>query len=60
LPRAYSDPALEQLLTAAGVKLLKPGQYMDKWRLDKRGVVPIENNEVKKALGLAPVQLFPR
>ena len=60
LPRAYSDPALEQFLTAAGVKLLKPGQYMDKWRLDKRGVVPIENNEVKKALGLAPVQLFPR
>jgi len=60
LPRAYSDPALEQFLTAAGVKLLKPGQYMDKWRLDRSGVAPIENNEVKKALGLAPIQLFPQ
>jgi hypothetical protein len=51
LPRAYSDPALEQFLSAANVKLLKPGQYIDKWRLDGRGIVPIENNEVKKALG---------
>jgi hypothetical protein len=60
IPRAYSDAALEQFLNTAGVKLLKPGQYMDKWRLDKNGVVPVENNDVKKALGLAPVQIFPR
>jgi hypothetical protein len=25
--------------------------YMDKWRLDRKGVRPIANTEVKKALG---------
>jgi len=59
LPRPYSDPALAQFLAAANVKLLQPGQYMDKWRLDTRGVVPVENNAVKRALGLVPVQVFP-
>lgn len=60
IPRAYSDSALEQFFAGANVKLLKPGQYMDKWRLDRSGVVPLENNDAKKALGLAPVQTFPR
>jgi hypothetical protein len=60
VPRAYSDPALEQFFVTAGVKLLRPGQYMDKWRLDKSGVVAIENNEVKRALGLASIQVSPR
>src|SRR5262249_41066797 len=43
MPRAYSDSILEQFLNEAGVKLLKPGQYMDKWRLDRNGVQPVAN-----------------
>ena len=30
---------------------IKPAQYMDKWRLDRTGVRPVANTEVKKALG---------
>jgi len=60
MPRPYSDPALEQFLNGAGVHLLKPGQYMDKWRLDRSGVKPIENTAVKRALGFSNVQAFPR
>ena len=53
VPRRYSDPALEQFLNGAGVQLLKPGQYMDKWRLDKNGIRPVENTAVKRALGFS-------
>jgi len=60
ISRAYSDPALEQFLTGAGVSLLKPGQYMDKWRLDRKGVQPIANTAVKRALGFSDVQTFTR
>ena len=60
MPRAYSDPGLEQFLAGAGVKLLKPGQYMDKWRLDRNGVQPLENTAVKRALGFSEVQRFTR
>jgi hypothetical protein len=60
MPRAYSDPSLEQFLNEAGVKLLKPGQYMDKWRLDKSGVRPVANTAVKRALGFSDVQAFSR
>jgi hypothetical protein len=60
MPRPYSDPALEQFLNEAGVQFLKPGQYMDKWRLDSNGVKPIENTAVKRALGFSNVQAFPR
>jgi hypothetical protein len=60
MPRAYSDPALEQFLTGASVNLLKPGQYMDKWRLDKNGVQPVANTAVKRALGFSDVQAFPK
>ena len=49
--KPYSDPALEEILRSAGVVLLRPAQYMDKWRLDRSGVRPIPNTEVKKALG---------
>jgi len=52
LRQPYKDDAFEQLLGAAGVKLVRPTQYMDKWRLDRSGVTPIENARIKKALGL--------
>lgn len=60
MPRPYADRALEQFLSEAGIQLLKPGQYMDKWRLDRNGVKPIENTAVKRALGFSDVQSFPR
>ena len=44
--------ALEAFLKASGVAVMKPAQYMDKWRLDRNGVRPVPNVEVKKALGL--------
>lgn len=46
---SYVDAGLEALLEASGV--LELGQYMDNWRLDRRGVRPVANTEVKKALG---------
>jgi hypothetical protein len=51
IPRPYSDAALESVLTGANVRLIRPTQYMDKWRLDHTGVRPISNLVVKKALG---------
>jgi hypothetical protein len=60
LKRAYSDPALEQFLTRADVKIFKPGQYMDKWRLNKSGVQPVANTTIKRALGFSDVQTFPK
>jgi len=47
----YSDPELAPLLASAGVRLITPVQYMDKWRLDRAGIEPLENAAVKKALG---------
>jgi hypothetical protein len=51
VPRPYSDAALEEFLAAGGVRLVKPVQYMDKWRLDVSGFLPVENVAVKRALG---------
>jgi L-ascorbate metabolism protein UlaG (beta-lactamase superfamily) len=51
VPRPYSDAGLESVLAQAKVQLLRPVQYMDKWRLDRDGVRPIANDAVKKALG---------
>ena len=51
VPKPYADAALEAFFSAAGANVLKPAQYMDKWRLDRNGVRPIPNIEVKKALG---------
>jgi L-ascorbate metabolism protein UlaG (beta-lactamase superfamily) len=51
VPAPYSDPPLERALTAAGVTLVKPAQYMDKWRLDRSGIRPVPNTAVKAALG---------
>jgi L-ascorbate metabolism protein UlaG (beta-lactamase superfamily) len=47
----YSDAQLEMLLSGSGIPLLKPVQYMDKWRLDASGVHAVENTAVKRALG---------
>lgn len=51
VPRAYSDPSLEQFLQGSGISLIRPIQYMDKWRLDRSGIRPLDNTRVKKALG---------
>jgi hypothetical protein len=51
-PAPYSDEPLEKLLAEAGITLLKPAQYMDKWRLDRDGIHAIDNTAVKTALGL--------
>lgn len=59
LPRPYADAALEALLARERVAVVKPGQYMDKWRLDRRGVRPVPNAAIKKTLGFAEVQAFP-
>ena len=60
MPWPFSDAAVEDYLAKSGVKLLKPGQYMDKWRLDKTGIRPVENSAIKSALGFSEVQSFPR
>ena len=60
VPRPYSDTSLEQFLNRAGIQLLKPGQYMDKWQLDRNGVKAIDNTAVKRALGFSNVQTFTR
>jgi len=54
VPRPYSDPALEAFLQTSRVQLVKPVQYMDRWRLDRTGIRPVANANVKKALGFSP------
>lgn len=49
-PAPYSDPSLQKLLAEAGVKLVVPTQYMDKWRLDRDGMHPLDNRAVKSKL----------
>jgi len=51
VPQPYSDPALENFLAQSQVRLVRPVQYMDKWRLDRDSVRPIDNGAVKHALG---------
>jgi len=51
VPQPYSDPALEAFLAASGVRLIKPGQYFDKWQLDRSGIRPVPNDAAKQALG---------
>ena len=48
----YADPVLEPLLDSAGVKLVRPAQYFDRWRLDRSGVRAVANDAPKRALGL--------
>jgi L-ascorbate metabolism protein UlaG (beta-lactamase superfamily) len=52
VPGPFSDPELEKLLADSGVRLVKPAQYMDKWRLDRAGITSVDNSRVKKTLGL--------
>jgi hypothetical protein len=59
MPWVFSDPADEDYLAKAGVNLLKPAQYMDKWRLDKAGIKPVPNSSAKSALGFPDTQEFP-
>jgi hypothetical protein len=47
----FADAALEKLLADAGITLVRPAQYMDKWRLDRTGIRSMENSAVKRALG---------
>ena len=51
VPRPFSDSQLETVLYTSGTTLIRPAQYMDKWRLDRQGIKAVENNAVKKALG---------
>jgi hypothetical protein len=60
MPWPFSDPGDEAFLQKAGVTLLKPAQYMDKWRLDARGIRPVANSQIKRTLGLAEEQPFPQ
>ncbi len=50
-PQPWADEPLAQLLAAAGIELVKPTQYMDKWRLDRAGVRTLDNSAVKSKLG---------
>ena len=50
-PQPYDDPELVPLLKDAGVKLVTPVQYMDKWRLDRHGIRAVDNLAVKRKLG---------
>jgi len=59
MPWAFSDPADEEFLANAGVQVIKPAQYMDKWQLDTSGIRPVPNSVVKRALGLSEVQPLP-
>jgi L-ascorbate metabolism protein UlaG (beta-lactamase superfamily) len=52
VPRPFSDSSLAEFLAAKGVTLIAPAQYMDKWRLDRRGIRPLDNASAKRALGL--------
>ena len=51
-PNPYSDAPLEKLLAESGVVLVRPVQYMDKWRLDVKGLRTLGNETVKSRLGL--------
>ncbi len=50
--KPYADPALESLLDSAHVTLVRPTQYLDRWRLDRDGVRAVANDAQKRALGL--------
>lgn len=60
VPQPYSDPSLQTLLAQSGVQLLRPNQYLDKWRLDRSGMRPIQNDAAKQALGFSKGPSLPR
>jgi hypothetical protein len=51
--KPYADATLESLLDSAGVTLVRPAQYLDRWRLDRSGVHAVANDAQKRALGLS-------
>ena len=52
--KPYADPPFEAFLGLAGTQLLRPAQYMDKWRLSAGRVVAVDNAVVKTRLGFKP------
>ena len=48
----FADPRLAGMLASAGVKLVVPAQYGDRWRLDASGVNTLDSDAMKHALGL--------
>lgn len=52
--RPFADPGLEAFLADADITLVRPAQYMDKWRLDRTGMRSRDNDSVKRALGFLP------
>jgi hypothetical protein len=50
-PQPYADAALGPLLAEHGVQRVVPLQYMDKWRLDAKGIRALDNSAVKRKLG---------
>jgi hypothetical protein len=58
MPWPFDDVALESFLADNGVRLLRPAQYMDKWRISARGTQPIANTRIKRTLGFSEVQDF--
>jgi hypothetical protein len=52
VPAPYADDGLKRLLDSAGVRLVVPRQYMDRWRLDTRGVHVVDSEVARRALGL--------
>ncbi|MEP6961520.1 MAG: hypothetical protein ABI995_05555 [Acidobacteriota bacterium] len=50
-PMPYADARLETMLSDTGIALVRPQQYMDKWRLDVTGIQAVPNTAAKRALG---------
>ncbi len=50
--KPYADPPLEAFLSTSKVALVRPAQYMDKWRLSRAGVSAVDNSKVKARAGV--------
>lgn len=48
----FANTILEPMLSQLKIQLVRPSQYMDKWRLDHTGVTRISNTAVQQSLGL--------
>lgn len=51
LKSPYSNARLDSVLNEKHIKLLVQSQYMDKFRLDNKGIIPISNDTLKEKLG---------
>lgn len=47
----FRNTILEPMLIEAGIQLVRPLQYMDKWRLNTTGIRPVSNSVVQDVLG---------